>query len=144
MTHLTPTSPAWPAMWDALAEATGDYADCCPETGEVWQYMGTDGGIHCFRHRHRPERDAAGRVLPPIKGFAGRHVDRVYLHMDAETLRVVKVSVRAYLDDTAADYEQPRKPVPENVPEFRKASFHREPFDCSGGACQRDASGSHC
>jgi len=96
--HLSTDSPGWAPMWEALADATGDRADYCPETNEVWQYMGTYDGAHQFRHRHRPES------CPPIKGFAGKHCDRVYLHLDAETLRVTRVHVRLYLDDSASIY----------------------------------------
>ena len=103
MTHLSTTSPEWPAMWDALARATGDYADCCPETGECWQYMGTYDGAHQFRHRHRPQI-IQGRPIKPIEGFAGQHWDRVYLHLDAETLEVARVHVVPYLDDKPSDY----------------------------------------
>lgn len=84
-------------MWGALADATGDYADCCPETGEVWQYMGTYDGVHQFRHRHRPES------CPPIKGYAGKHAGRVYLHIHTVTLRVTRVNVSGSL---STSYEQ--------------------------------------
>ncbi len=70
---LTTTNPEWARAWSALARIVGDYADCCPETGEVWQYMGTVeegppirvGGrqliVHEFRHRHR--QPTARRIL---------------------------------------------------------------------------------
>lgn len=92
MKFLTPTSPEWASMWDALAHVTGDYADCCPETGEVWQYMGTFGVVHQFRHRHRP------KTTRPIKGFVGKHQDRVYLDINTESLQVVRVNVQLYFD----------------------------------------------
>jgi hypothetical protein len=42
----------------ALAENGGDRLCQCLESGETWQYMGTqlesDGWKHCFRHRHHP------------------------------------------------------------------------------------------
>jgi hypothetical protein len=45
-------------MWAELAALEGDRLCECPESGEVWQYMGTqlesDGWKHCFRHRHHP------------------------------------------------------------------------------------------
>jgi hypothetical protein len=118
--HLTTTSPAWPAMWEALADATGDYADCNPDNGESWQYMGTYDGVHQFRHRHRPE------TARPITGFAGRHVDRVYLHIDAATLRVIRVHVNRYLDAPAESHSghvvRPAS-TPQTIPDTR---------DCSG------------
>ena len=88
--HLSETSPLWPAMWDALADLTGDYADCNPDSGEYWQYMGTYDNVHQFRHRHRPES------CPPIKGFAGKHCDRVYLNLNADTLEAVRLHVKRY------------------------------------------------
>ena len=103
--HLSTTSPEWPAMWDALARATGDYADCCPETGECWQYMGTYDGAHKFRHRHRPQY-IQGRPIKPIERFAGQHWDRVYLDLDAETLEVTRVHVKRYpAVETIAQFE---------------------------------------
>jgi hypothetical protein len=48
-------------MWVELAalnENGGDRLCECPDSGEVWQYMGTelksDGWNHCFRHRYHP------------------------------------------------------------------------------------------
>jgi hypothetical protein len=47
----------WAAL-AALAENNGDRLCQCPESGETWQYMGTqlesDGWKHCFRHRYHP------------------------------------------------------------------------------------------
>jgi len=91
--HLTPNTPEWNAMWASLENACGDTADKCPQTGEVWQYMGTYDGRHQFRHRHRPD------TARPIDGFAGKHVDRVYLHLDADSLVVTRVHVKLYLDE---------------------------------------------
>jgi hypothetical protein len=52
----------WRFAWRRLIERTGD-ADCealDEESGEVWQYMGTelhgDRWLHTFRHRHHPVR----------------------------------------------------------------------------------------
>jgi len=91
MTHLSTTSEQWPAMWDALRDATGDYADCCPETGECWQYMGTYGGNHEFRHRHRPKSARA------ITGQSEAYYDRVNLRIDAKTLEVANVGCQKYM-----------------------------------------------
>lgn len=96
---LSPTSVGWAPMWEALCDAAGSYGDCNPENGECWQYMGTHGGCHQFRHRDRP------RGCRPISGFAGQgdHVERVYLHMDAETLEVRRVIVKRYTNPIAGD-----------------------------------------
>jgi len=44
-------NPEWPLMWSQVPEP----AYQCPESGEVWQYMGShrkgDGFEHEFRHR---------------------------------------------------------------------------------------------
>lgn len=56
-------SPEWERMWSLMG---GDRAEQCPETGEVWQYMGTERVakrllefpgelVHHFRHRNHPE-----------------------------------------------------------------------------------------
>ena len=56
-------SPEWDRMWSLVGE---DRAEECPETGEVWHYMGTipvarhaqdvHGDLmHQFRHRSHPE-----------------------------------------------------------------------------------------
>ena len=55
MTHLQQGSPAWDDAWAQIARIFGDTACECPETGEVWQYMGTWNGEHEFRHRNLPE-----------------------------------------------------------------------------------------
>jgi len=50
----------WDALWRLFqrvaSDAYGatDLADEDPETGEVWQYMGTWDGEHQFRHRNHP------------------------------------------------------------------------------------------
>lgn len=85
-------------MWEALADATGSYSDGNTENGEVWQYMGTYDGRHQFRHRSRPES------CRPIKGYVGKHCDRVYLHLDAKTLKVVHLTAERYLNDRPSDY----------------------------------------
>ena len=53
------TGPEWKAMWATLA-ATGENIDADePDSGEYWQYMGSDRDpcgrwSHSFRHRHHP------------------------------------------------------------------------------------------
>lgn len=96
--HINPTNPQWDRMWDALRDACGSYTDECAESGEVWQYMGTHEGQHQFRHRHRPQF-VGKKAIQPIKGFAGQHWDRVYLHIDAETFQVTKIKVKHYLPE---------------------------------------------
>lgn len=44
----------WPRAWAVLAHRYGDAACRHPVAGEVWQYMGTSGGWHEFRHRALP------------------------------------------------------------------------------------------
>lgn len=49
-------SAAWVEAWAALLEEFGDTVCQDPDTGECWQYMGTErstSGLwtHCFRHR---------------------------------------------------------------------------------------------
>lgn len=52
---VEPGSDEWRALWHALGIRTGgDVEEKCPDTGEVWQYMGTFDGRHQFRHRHHP------------------------------------------------------------------------------------------
>lgn len=114
--YLTNTSPEWPAMWEALADATGDYADCCPETGECWRYMVTVDGSHQFRHRHRPQFRKNGTPITPIKGFAGQHWDRVYLDINAETLQVSRVNVLPYILDPIPLKAKPAPPSKEPKP----------------------------
>lgn len=46
--------PEWRAAWDALARATGSPGDENYVSGEAWQYMGSYGEVHEFRHRDRP------------------------------------------------------------------------------------------
>lgn len=82
--HIGETHPEWPVAWASLADLTGDYADCNPDNGECWQYMGSVRyfGIwaHEFRHRCRPNtanrrrHSGTGRCylsLPASAGFAG-------------------------------------------------------------------------
>ncbi len=47
----------WDKMWNELAQHPLNNGDAvCEEsvTGECWQYMGTQGGKHNFRHRFHP------------------------------------------------------------------------------------------
>jgi hypothetical protein len=57
----------WARAWQSLrfellnTKFKGDRSKClCPESGERWQYMGTEwvknhgGWLHVFRHRHHP------------------------------------------------------------------------------------------
>jgi hypothetical protein len=52
---LEPGSPEWDRAWAILSASFGGLAED-PDTGEVWQYMGTwetaTGTFHEFRHRH--------------------------------------------------------------------------------------------
>ena len=51
---------AWFALWDTLERSPlgGNRVSRCPETGEIWQYVGTIRyglqWLHEFRHRHHP------------------------------------------------------------------------------------------
>lgn len=51
---ISASSPEWQRMWDELKNIEGDYTKRCPETGEVWQYMGSGPEGHYFRHRSHP------------------------------------------------------------------------------------------
>lgn len=64
MGDVDQSEPEWRAMWDALAEASGD-GDCAaedPDSGEVWQYLcsfrflGSGIWQHEFRHRWHPKK----------------------------------------------------------------------------------------
>lgn len=51
--------PEWDVMWSRLTQIFGDPVCEDPDTGEVWQYMGTverpgGGWRHEFRHRSIP------------------------------------------------------------------------------------------
>lgn len=60
--HPARDAEEWDRAWFALGahavNAAIPAADrtvaADPDTGESWQYMGTDGGTHCFRHRRHP------------------------------------------------------------------------------------------
>lgn len=52
-------TPEWTVAWDTLnavlkAGGWGDRTDECPLSGECWQYMGSGGDAHEFRHRMSP------------------------------------------------------------------------------------------
>ena len=55
-----PKSREWHCAWKGLAEVTGDddFTALDPESGEVWQYMGSvlygRSWVHTFRHRCHP------------------------------------------------------------------------------------------
>lgn len=55
---------AWASLGQVLAASDlGDGSDLAqedPQSGEVWQYMGTYQGFHEFRHRWHPK---AGRRM---------------------------------------------------------------------------------
>ena len=76
---IDPNDPEWALMWSALGQASGDTdnACICPETGEMWQYMGTEARLrveHCFRHRSHP-RHGGSRIyiaVPASDEFAGQ------------------------------------------------------------------------
>ncbi len=80
--HVERDSAEWRTMWAAIAAKYGDSA-CMSEDGEVWQYMGTDGGLHQFRHRSLEQRfhPCAGggtrRVYASVR-VGGGHVTAVY------------------------------------------------------------------
>lgn len=56
--HVVPTTPEWECMWEELAKhplnAGQEEPTECLNHGEVWQYMGSDGRGHSFRHRYHP------------------------------------------------------------------------------------------
>lgn len=54
LTFMQRHHKGWERAWEEIKKRYGDF-DCeCPETGERWQYMGTLGGFHDFRHRCLP------------------------------------------------------------------------------------------
>jgi hypothetical protein len=67
-------SADWIEAWAALVAEFGDAACHDPESGESWQYMGTEnhGGswTHCFRHRALNGGDRVYRHYPAM-GPAG-------------------------------------------------------------------------
>lgn len=63
----------WIAMWSRLEDEVGDTRDEDPNTGEVWQYMGTTSGpcgfVHQFRHRNHPVHQR--RITANVKASKG-------------------------------------------------------------------------
>lgn len=55
---MEPESEEWHAAWAALKAEWGDTVQECPDTGECWQYMGTERHAGkwywTFRHRNQP------------------------------------------------------------------------------------------
>jgi hypothetical protein len=88
----------WDYMWKALEDLDGCTRSEDLETGEVWQYMGTETGDkgkeHVFRHRRHPRSvmDVDGRVFlqhsPPknVAGILGVIRSRVYIRIKVSHL----------------------------------------------------------
>ena len=64
MNWLESDHAGWRRAWDAIKAKYGDYACLNPENGEVWQYMGSNGAFHTFRHRWLPAQVWIDRGLP--------------------------------------------------------------------------------
>lgn len=63
---LTIADRGWQRAWDAVAAKYGDASCECPDTGERWQYMGSDEVAHSFLHRSlKGERVYVGVPLEP-------------------------------------------------------------------------------
>ena len=79
----------WARAWAVLARRYGDAACRHPVAGEVWQYMGTSGGWHEFRHRALPAELLGRAVERELWGATIRHGDcggwRVYDRVRAES-----------------------------------------------------------
>lgn len=86
MTHpnkfifVPPENHEWPIMWQKLADQYNapDFLSKCPQTGEVWQYMGTvaafDNVYHEFRHRNHPTTNTRLNVkIHASDAFFERH-----------------------------------------------------------------------
>ena len=56
------TMRGWPRAWGVIRERYGDFRCAHPVAGEAWQYMGTFGGWHEFRHRALPT-ELLGRAV---------------------------------------------------------------------------------
>lgn len=69
--HVETDSAEWIAMWLALEEEFGDVVQS--NDGECWQYMGSEGDEHSFRHRFHP--DTQSRLYVTVRH--GRIIDRV-------------------------------------------------------------------
>lgn len=68
--QMTRHCAGWKRMWAVIAKVYGNVACACPDTGEVWQYMGTHNGMHNFRHRSLPSRDGR-RVYFNVEAMTG-------------------------------------------------------------------------
>lgn len=70
--YMTPECPEWEHAWSALAADElngGDPACTDSDSGEQWQYMGTAGGEHTFRHRRHPKLKTLRYIkIPVLKG----------------------------------------------------------------------------
>lgn len=64
---LKRTDPGWTRAWNVITERYGDPACTDEDTGESWQYMGTAGDMHEFRHRSLKGIRTYDRV-PAIEG----------------------------------------------------------------------------
>ena len=62
MNWLKPSCRGWYRAWTELRMRHNYDLYICPESGEVWQYMGTHNNMHEFRHRSL---------------YGGRAVDRI-------------------------------------------------------------------
>lgn len=68
--HLTPECPEWEHAWNALAANElndGDPACTDSDSGEQWQYMGTQEGEHSFRHRMHPKLKTRHYLKIPVR-----------------------------------------------------------------------------
>lgn len=57
MFEVQPDTAEWIRMWGELAAQdinSGDTECVHPITLESWQYMGSQSGVHTFRHRTHP------------------------------------------------------------------------------------------
>ena len=57
MQQMTREMVGWDRMWACIKARYGSTTCECPDTGEVFQYMGTHNGVHEFRHRSLPAND---------------------------------------------------------------------------------------
>jgi hypothetical protein len=56
----------WNRVWNLLKEKYGSFECAHPDTGETFQYMGTYGGLHEFRHRCLPATNSRELFYIPI------------------------------------------------------------------------------
>lgn len=60
----------WHWMWSELALHalnSGDTQCIHPDTGEIWQYMGTSDDFHTFRHRNHPVTGKREYIHIPLR-----------------------------------------------------------------------------